>query len=82
VAVNVTATPGQVGFVPAVCTIETEGVTDGATEIVIELEVAGFAVTPAKLEVITHVTTCPAVSDDDVYVELFVPTFTPFTFHW
>jgi hypothetical protein len=59
----------------------TEGVTEGATEIVMELEVAGFAVTPARLDVITHVTTCPAVSEDVVYVELFVPTFTPFTFH-
>ena len=42
---------------PAVCAIETAGVTAGAREIVIELDVAGLAVTPAKLEVITHETT-------------------------
>jgi len=57
VAVNVTATPGHVGFVPAVCAMLAEGVTEGATEIVIAFEVAGFAVTPAKFEVITQVTT-------------------------
>jgi hypothetical protein len=57
VAVNVTATPGHVGFVPAVCAIETAGVTAGATEMAIELDVAGLAVTPARFEVITHETT-------------------------
>ena len=57
VAVNVTATPGQVGLVPAVWAIATEGVTEGATEIVIAFEVAGLAVTPAKLDVIIHDTT-------------------------
>ena len=81
VAVNATATPGQVGFVPVVCAMLTDGVTEGATEIVIAFEVAGLAVTPAKFEVITHVTTCPAVNEDVVNVALLVPTFTPFTFH-
>ncbi len=57
VAVKVTATPGHVGFVPAVCAMETDGVTEGATEIVMALDVAGLAVTPARFEVITHVTT-------------------------
>jgi hypothetical protein len=66
VAVNVTATPGHVGFVPAVCAMLTEGVTEGATEMVIAFEVAGLAVTPAKLDVITHETTCPAVSEEVV----------------
>ena len=66
VAVNVTAMPGHVGFVPAVCAMLTAGVTDAATEMVMAFEVAGFAVTPAKLDVITHVTTCPAVKEDVV----------------
>jgi hypothetical protein len=66
VAVNVTATPGHVGFVPAVCAMLTEGVTEGATEMVIAFEVAGLAVTPARLDVITHDTTCPAVSEEVV----------------
>ena len=57
VAVNVTATPGQVGLVPDVRAIDTDGVTDGATEMVIALDVAGLAVTPAKFDVITQVTT-------------------------
>src|ERR1035437_8194 len=54
----------------------------GLTVIVIALDVAGLPVTPAKFEVITHVITCPLVNVEVVYVELFEPTFEPFTFHW
>ena len=72
---------GQVGFDPAVSAILTEGVTGVATEMLIPLDVAGLAVTPARLDVITQVTTCPAVSVEEVKVELLVPTFNPFTFH-
>ena len=51
------------------------------TVIGIAFDVAGFPNTPGRLDVITHVTICPFVNVDVVKVVLFVPAFTPFTFH-
>ena len=73
--------PGQVGFEPAVCVMLTVGVTALMAVIVMLLDVAGLAVTPGKFEVITQLTTCPAVSVDVVYVALLLPTLLPSTFH-
>jgi hypothetical protein len=55
VAVNVTAVPEQVGFVPDVIAIATEGVTLAVTPKLIALEVAVDEVTQVRLLVITTV---------------------------
>ena len=81
VAVKVIDCPAHIGFVPAVMAMLTLGVTVGLTVVTIAFEVAGLAVTPGKLEVITHVTDCPFVKAVEVYVEEFVPILTPLTFH-
>jgi hypothetical protein len=82
IAVKVLAAPVHEGFVPVVNAIETDGVTAEFRVSVILFDVAGFPVTPGRFEVMTQVTTCPFVIVEDVYVVEFVPTFTPFTFHW
>jgi hypothetical protein len=81
VAVKVRTAEGQVGFEPPVCDMLTAGVTAFTEVMLMLLEVAGFAVTPAKLDVITQLTTCPAVSVEDVKVELLLPTLLPSTCH-
>ena len=58
VAVNVDETPAQIAVEPEILTA---GTTGAATVMVIEFEVAGFPVTPAKFDVITQVTICPFV---------------------
>ena len=65
VAENVTPKPGQVGFEPFVIAMDTDGVTGVATEIVIELELAGLFVAPGRLDVMIQVTTSPAARLDD-----------------
>ena len=82
VAVKVTDTPELLGLVPAVIAMDTDGATDGFTVIVMLLLVAVLTVAQARLEVITQETTWPLVSAVVVYVELFVPTLEPLTFHW
>jgi hypothetical protein len=52
------------------------------TDIVNVFDVAGEAVTQGALEVITQVTVLPLARVLEVKVALFVPAFTPFTFHW
>jgi hypothetical protein len=81
VAVNVTLVPEQI-VDEGEAAMLTLAATTGFTVIVIELEVAGFPVTPERLDVITQVTTWLLVNVVVVYVVLFVPTLTPFTFHW
>ena len=81
VAVKVAEEPAQIGFVPAVCAIVTDGVDTLLTVMVIAFEVAGLPVTPAWLEVMTQVTTSPLTRLLVEYVVLLVPTFVPFTFH-
>ena len=53
----------------------------GFTFIVIALLVTVETVVHVAFEVITTVTVLPSVRLEEVYVSLFVPTFTPFTFH-
>ena len=79
VGVNVTLLPEQIEL--ELAEIDMVGVTNAVTVIVIEFDVAGLLNTPAKLEVITQVTTSPVFSVLVVKVALFVPTLVPFTFH-
>ena len=81
VAVNVADTPAHCGFVPAVCAIETAGVTFALTVIVMPFDVAVAGLTQVAFEVRTHVTICPFARVVVVKVVLFVPEFVPFTFH-
>jgi hypothetical protein len=60
----------------------TLAVTFGLTVIAIAFDVAGFPVTQAAVDVIRHVMLFPFANPASVYVELLVPTFTPFFFHW
>jgi hypothetical protein len=65
VAVNVTPVPEQVGFVPVVIPMLTEGVTFAVTPKLIALEVAVDEVTQVTLLVITTVM-LPAVVPSSV----------------
>jgi len=79
VAVKVTEVP--VHIEAALAEIPTEGINEGFTVMVIPFEVAVVGLTQAKLLVKIQVTICPLVSVELVNVELFVPTFVPFTCH-
>lgn len=79
VAVNVTLLPAQVGLVPEVIVMFTEGVTSVVIPRVIELLVAVVLVTQVRLVVITQVI-FPAVGPASVYVAP-VPTLEPSFFH-
>jgi hypothetical protein len=81
VAVNVTEAPVQVGLLPDVTAIETVGATVAVLLKVIELEVANEPVVHVALDVISHVTTSPFANELPLNVVLFVPAFTPLTFH-
>ena len=61
--------------------IDTEGVTEEATVIVIMLEEAVVGEAQAALEVITTVIWSPLTSVLEENVALLVPTFVPLTFH-
>ncbi len=78
VAVKVTLAPLQIEV--AVAAMDTEGVTELAL-IVISLLVAVGVVVQLALLVITTVTISLFTSEVVVKVLLFVPAFTPFTFH-
>ena len=70
--------PAQIGVF-----VLTVGVAGMATIVMaIEFDAAGLPVTDVKLDVIEQVTDCPEVRVVVVKVGLFVPAFTPFTFHW
>ena len=81
VAVKVTDAPVQVGLVPDVIAITTDGTTLGFTVMVIELDVAVVTVAHGAFDVIMQVTICPVVKVVVVNVAAFVPAFTPFTCH-
>ena len=81
VAVNVTLLPEQVGLVPDVTAMLTDGVTSAVTFNIIALLVAVDEVTQVILLVITQVM-LPPVVPASVYVLLFVPTSEPSFFHW
>lgn len=80
VAVNITCVP--VHIVPADALMLIAGATAGVMVIVILLEVAVVVVAHAALVVSTQVTWSLLLSDALEKVALFVPAFTPFTFHW
>jgi hypothetical protein len=82
VAVNVRTAPAHAGFELPVSAMLTDGVTFGFMVIVIAFDVAVTGLAQLKLDVIVQVMICPFVNVLVVYVELFVPTLTPLTFHW
>ncbi len=73
--------PAHIGLLPLVTAIETDGVSIGFTTMLILFEVAVVGLAHVAVEVMIQVTACPFVRDDEVNVELFVPTFEPFTCH-
>ena len=79
VAVKLTLCPEQIEVEEAV--IDTEGVTDEATVMVMVFEVAVVGEAQAALEVIVTVTWSPLASELDEKLELLVPTFAPLTCH-
>lgn len=80
VAVKVTDAPGQI--VVADAAMETDGVIRSFTVITITLLVTEAGAGQTAFEVTITVTLSVLVSVEEVKVELFVPTFTPFTCHW
>jgi hypothetical protein len=81
VAVNVTLVPEQIVFPAAFEAIVTLAGRLGFTVIVTALLVEGLPVAHVALEVITTVTISLSANVSEVNVGLFVPAFTPFTFH-
>jgi hypothetical protein len=81
VAVNVTADPAQVGLVPAVNAMLTEGTNTGFTVMVMPMLVAVVGLAQGELDVRTQVTTWPVVKELVVNVALLVPAGVPFTCH-
>ena len=79
VAVKVTDVPAQTGLAEA--TIDTLTGRFGLTVIVIVFDVAGLPVTQVALEVMIQVTRAPLTRAAFVYIELFVPTLVPLSFH-
>jgi hypothetical protein len=59
VAVKVIEEPAQVGLLPVVIAIDTDGTNTGFTVIVTVLDVAGLPVAHVALEVNTQVTRSP-----------------------
>ncbi len=80
VEVKVTEDPLHIVLVDAV--IEIVGTRMGFTVITSALLVAVGEVGQGLLDVITQVILLPELRPASVYVALFVPTFTPFFFHW
>ena len=79
VAVKVTEVPGQIPVADG--EMDIDGVTRSFTVIVTWLLVTVAGEGQIAFEVISTVTLSVFVSDVVVKVGLFVPTFTPFTFH-
>ena len=53
----------------------------GKTATVIRFDVAGFPVTHESDDITTQETMSPSTNEDDVNVELLVPTLLPLTCH-
>lgn len=81
VAVKETDVPEQI-VLPGFADILTAGTTVVLTVMVMPVLVAVTGDAHEALLVITQVMILPFASDAFVYVELLVPTFTPFSFHW
>jgi hypothetical protein len=80
VAVKFTGVPGQIA--PAGFTaILTDGVSNGLTLMVSEL-FATNGEAQVAFDVSVTLTISLFVSDEELYVALLLPAFTPFTFHW
>ena len=60
-AVNETEVPEQLGLLPLLCRIDTAGVSDGFTVMMMAFDVAGFGAAQVAVDVITQVTVCPFV---------------------
>jgi hypothetical protein len=80
-AVNTAFVPWQIAL-DGLAAIVTEGVAYGFTDIVIVFEVAGFPIEHVMFPVTTQITWSPFTRELSENVELLVPTFTPFFFHW
>lgn len=80
VAVNTAVLPEQMLLV--VVAILTDGVTFGTTVILILFDVALFGTAQADAEVTVHHTESLFDNANVENVELLVPAFVPFTFHW
>jgi len=80
VAVKFTIVPGQTA-VEGLDVIETAGVSNGFTCMVIEFDVAEGGDAQATLEVSITVTTSPSLRVVELKVAELVPAFTPFTCH-
>jgi hypothetical protein len=82
IALKVTDVPAQIA--PAGdAAILTLACRSGLTTMIIPVEVAGDPLRHGvAFDVITTVTTSLLLRTDDVKVELLVPAFIPFTFHW
>lgn len=63
---NVNDWPPHAGLVPEVKAVVMVGAMVPLVDIVVELDVAVVGLAQLKLEVITHVTTCPFVNEDEV----------------
>jgi hypothetical protein len=76
--------PAQVGLVPDVTAVVTEGVTPGVMDIVMPVLTALVWLEHVDAGGIDRlqITTSPFANVVEVNVVLFVPTFAPFTFHW
>ncbi len=79
-AVNVTFAAAQT--VKEGVEILTDGLTEGLTVIVIALDAILFEEGQTAFEVNMQVTISPFASVELLNELLFVPTFTPFSFHW
>ena len=79
VAVNVTDCPVQ--MVDVAVAIDTDGVTDAVTVMVIVFDVAVTGVAQVAFDVIITVTKSELFNVVEVKVEEFVPTLPPFTCH-
>ena len=81
VAVKVTDVPGHMAPEGRAAILTLAG-RFGLTTMVTVFDVAGFPVTHVAFEVITTETTSLLIRVVEEKVGLFVPAFTPFTFHW
>ena len=83
VAVNVTLVPAQIVCAPDVIAILTLAGKFGLTVILMLLDVAGEPVRHG-VALLVKITVTASVFTKVVVVKLalFVPAFTPFTFHW
>ena len=80
VAVNITVVPEQM-LLPVLALIETEGVTELLTVIVIVLLLAVVGEAQVALLVRVQVTVFPLASVLSLNVALLLPALLPFTFH-